>query len=196
MHRLRRWLPRAFFEAFITILSILVALAVNEWRDNRARLARADEARLVFVREIEGNRALLLSPAYLAHHRRLQGEYEKMANANSEEAGPLFDTGMHPAPLRDAAWRSFSAGGTLADFKPAHVILLSDIYRTQDSLEKLNTNFIGQLSSPRADRETPEYKRDAVRTILMFLNDVVAMEEDALKNYERALRELGPASSR
>lgn len=190
MNRIRRWLPQALFESFIMIVSILTALAVNEWRDNRARLTRADEARTVFIHEIEANRALISSEPILPHHQRLQQAYQKLAEANSEQPGPLFETGAHPAPLRDAAWRSFSAGSTLSDFKPEHIVLLSDIYRAQEALEKLNSGFIAQVSAPRSDRETPEYKRDATRSIGMYLNDVVPLEERLLRDYEHATQQL------
>jgi hypothetical protein len=32
MKRIRLWLPQALFESFIMIVSIVAALAVNEWR--------------------------------------------------------------------------------------------------------------------------------------------------------------------
>jgi hypothetical protein len=190
MSRLRRWLPRALFESFLIVVSIVVALAVNEWRERHARLERVAEARGVFVNEIESNRTLLRSEAYLPHHRRLQAEYKQLAAENSDVAGSLFDTGVHPAPLRDAAWRSFSAGPTLVDFAPAELVMLSDIYRAQEDLARSNTNFIAQVIAPRSDRETPEYKRDQTRSISMYLNDVVPLEERVLQLYDAALERL------
>ncbi|HKP93927.1 MAG TPA: hypothetical protein VJS88_08510, partial [Chthoniobacterales bacterium] len=150
MNRTARWLPRALFESVFIVLSILLALAVNEWRDKQARITRVAEARSAFVNEIRANRDLLLRDDFVAHHRRLQAEYEKLRETGSAEPGSAFDTGLHPAPLRDAAWRSFSASGTLVDFAPAEVILLSDIYRAQDSLEKLNSSYIAVIREPRA----------------------------------------------
>jgi hypothetical protein len=77
----------------------------------------------------------------------------------------------------------------LSDFK-TDVVLLSDIYRAQEWLEKLNSGFIAQISAPRSDRETHEYKRNATRTIGMYLNDVVSIEDRLLKEYERAPDQL------
>src|SRR4051794_10246982 len=190
MNAIRRWLPRALFESFFIILSILVALGVNEWREHRSRLSRVAEARAVFAHEIEANRDLLRGADYLPHHQRLQKEYKQLNDAGSTEPGGLFDTGMHPVPLRDAAWRSFSASQTLADFKPAEMILLSDIYRAQENVAQLNENFLSQVTAPRSDRETPEFKRDQTRSIWLFLNDVVASEQRLLKQYEAALEQL------
>src|SRR3954447_3238813 len=190
MNRTARWLPRALFESLFIVLSILLALAVNEWRDKQARITRVAEARSAFANEIRANRDLLLSDDLLSHHRKLQGEYKQLRETGSAEAGGAFDTGLHPAPLRDAAWRSFSASGILTDFAPADVLLLSDIYRAHDGLEKLNSSYIAVMREPRANQETLEYKRDVNRSLSMYLNDVVPLEERLVREYERALEKL------
>jgi hypothetical protein len=196
MRRLGQWLPRALFESFLIVISILLALAVNEWRDNRARLTRAAEARTAFANEIRANRDLVLSDPILPHHKRLQAEYQKLAQAASTEPGSLFETGVHPAALRDAAWRSFSTGSTLVDFAPDEVVLLSDIYRAQEDLAQLNSGYMNAIRTPRADRETPEFMRDTNRSISMYLNDVVPLEERLLKVYGQALDKLASKSPR
>ena len=191
MIRAARWLPRALFESLFIVLSLLLALAVNEWRDKHARITRVAEARAAFANEIRANRDLLVSDPILGHHRKLQAEYKHLSDTASAEPGSAFETGLHPAALRDAAWRSFSANGTLVDFAPPDVILLSDIYRAQDDLEKLNSGYIGLLRAPRADGETLEYKRDMNRSLSMYLNDVVPIEERLIREYERALEKAG-----
>ncbi|HEX8281672.1 MAG TPA: hypothetical protein VF551_09855 [Chthoniobacterales bacterium] len=196
MSRIRRWLPRALFEALLIVVSILVALAVDEWRDHRARSARADEARAIFAHEIESNRALLQSPSYLPHHSRLQAEYQELTSAGSDQPGSLFESGVHPAPLRDAAWRSFSASSTLADFAPDEILVLSDLYRAQQDLERLNANFLAQFMAPRADRETPAYRRDEARSISMYLNDIVPHEQRLLQSYDAAVARLKSAAAK
>jgi hypothetical protein len=190
MIRAARWLPRAMFESLFIVISLLLALAANEWRDSHARTTRAAEARSAFANEIRANRDLFLADTMLAHHRRLQAEYRQLSETGSAEPGGAFNTGLHPALLRDAAWRSFSANGTLVDFAPSDVILLSDIYRAQESLEKLNSSYIAVLREPRGDHETVEYKRDLNRSLYMYLNDVVPMEEGLVRQYEQALATL------
>jgi hypothetical protein len=190
MNKAARWLPRVLFESVFIVLSILLALAVNEWRDKQARASRAAEARAVLANEIRANRELLLSDPILAHHKRLQTEYRRLSETGNAEAGSAFDTGMHPAPLRDAAWRSFSVSGTLADFAPPDVILLSDIYRGQEDLEKLNSSYSAIMREPRAEHETPEFKRDVNRSLAMYFSDVVPIEEKLVQQYDRALEKL------
>jgi hypothetical protein len=189
MKRFGEWLPRALFESFLIVVSILLALAVNEWRDNRARLAHVADTRNAFANEIRSNRDLILSDLILPHHKRLQAEYQKLFDAGSIEQGSLFETGVHPALLRDAAWRSFSLGSTLVDFPPEEVVLLSDIYREQENLDTVNAGYLAAMRTPRSDRETPEFQRDSNRSISMYLNDVVPLEERLLKKYEKALQQ-------
>ena len=147
-------------------------------------------AKSLTVHEIEANRDLLRSEQYLPHHQRLQKEYKQLSEVASTEPGPLFDTGVHPVPLRDGAWRSFSASQTLADFKPAEMLLLSDIYRAQENIAQLNSNFLAQVTAPRSDRETIEFKRDQTRSISLFLNDILPAEQQLATEYDRALQQL------
>jgi hypothetical protein len=183
-------LPRLAIESFLIVLSVLVALAVNDWREGRSRIARAAEARAAFANEIEANRQMLASDFTLGHHRRLQTVYAKAMAEGAPDPGTLFESGLHPSALRDAAWRSFSTGTIFADFPADHVLLLSDIYHAQADLERRNADFLNVLGMPRADRETPSYQRDSARAIGMFLNDLVPAEERLIKNYDRALARL------
>jgi hypothetical protein len=190
MRRLGRWLPRLLVESLLIVVSVLVALAVNNWRDGRERATRAAEARTAFTREIAANRELLASDLILGHHRQLQKIYGPAMAAGGADPGTLFETGLHPAALRDPAWRSFSTGTIFADFAADDVLLLSDIYHEQAELDRRNGDFLTALTVPRADRDTPAYQRDSARAIAMFLNDLVPAEERLLKSYDQALKQL------
>lgn len=187
MTKLRRLLPRLLLESFFVVLSVVVALAVNNWRESRERVARADEARSAFANEIAANRDLLVSDDFLEHHRRLQATYAKAAAAGVADPGALFERGLHPPGLRDAAWRSFSTSGILADFRARDVLMLSDIYHAQADIDRRCADLLSGLSAPRADRDTPSYQRDVSLAFYMFLNDLVPAEERLVKSYDRAL---------
>lgn len=188
--KLRRLLPRILLESSFIVLSVLLALAVNDWQQNRERRTRAREARSAFAAEMRANREMLASDPIIGHHRRLQDIYVKAVAANAVDPGTLYDSGFHPPPSRDAAWRSFSSGTIFADFTAEDVLLLSDIYRAQSDLDRRNADFLNVLTQPRADRETPEYQRDSARAISMFLNDLVPAEERLIRHYDRALQQL------
>jgi hypothetical protein len=50
MTRFGRRLPRLMVESILIVVSVLVALAVNDWKASRERSARAVEARTAFTR--------------------------------------------------------------------------------------------------------------------------------------------------
>jgi hypothetical protein len=188
----RTWLSELLIQPLMIILSILAALAVNQWQESRTLAQRVAEARVAFANEIKSNRDLLLSASYLPHHRRLQAEYLKASKGETADSNSFFETGVHPTPLRDSAWRVFSGSAVLVNLPPHILLDLSDIYRAQDSLEKQNQGFLTAIGIPRSDRETPAYAKDMTSSIALFLNDLVSAEERLLQSYERTLDQLGP----
>jgi hypothetical protein len=186
----RPWLSQLIIQPVMIVLSILAALAVNNWQESRARVQRATDARAAFTNEIRANKDLLLSENYLPHHRRLQSEYEKVVKGEATDAGAFFETGIHPAPLRDSAWRMLSGSAILLELPSELVLALSDIYRAQDSIEKQNQGFLNAIILPRSDRDTPAYAKDVALSIRLYLNDLVPAEERLVRNYEHALARL------
>lgn len=75
----RRWLVRALFESALIILSIIAALAVNEWRDTRELQSQVRQGRAAFAQEIQANYETLLSEQPgLPYHKRLWRRYQDL----------------------------------------------------------------------------------------------------------------------
>lgn|ERR1700726_2307987 len=190
MKHYRRLLSRLLVESILIVVSVLVALAVNDWKIGRDNAARAVEARHAFISEIAVNRAMLDSDAILRYHQQLQAVYAKAVASAASDPKTLFETGLHPPRFADAAWRSFSTTTIFADFRVNDVLMLSDMYHAQIDIERRTESFLLALTSPRSDRETPAYQRDAALSIALFLNDLVPAEQRLLKQYDRALEQL------
>jgi hypothetical protein len=186
----RTWLTQLLIQPIMIVLSILAALAVNNWQEARTKTKRVADARAAFVNEITANKQLLLSANYLPHHQKLKADYDAAMKSNAADPGTFFETGVHPTPLRDSSWRMLSGSATLMELPSGFVLALTDIYRLQDSVEKRNEGFLNGLSAPRSDRETPAYAKDVARSISMFLNDLVTAEEQLLRHYDHALDRL------
>ena len=186
----RTWLPQLLIQPPMIILSILAALAVNQWQESRARVQRVAEARRAFTDEIRRNHEMLRSEAYLPHHTRLKVEYDKAVKGEAADTNSFFETGVHPTPLSDSAWRSLSGSAILMDLPSSTVLMVSDIYGAQNSIEKRNDGFLNAIGAPRSDRETPAYARDVTRSISLYLNGLVPAEEKLLLSYEYALKRL------
>jgi hypothetical protein len=190
MRPARIWLSQLLIQPFMIVLSILAALAVNQRQESRARVHRVAEARAAFTTEIKRNHDLLLSESYLPHHRRLKAEYAKALKDEAADTSSFFETGVHPTPWSDSAWRTLSGSAILMDLPSEIVLIVSDIYGAQNSIEKRNEGFLNAIGAPRSDRETPAYAKDVTRSISMYLNDLVPAEEKLLLSYEHALKRL------
>jgi hypothetical protein len=183
----RTWLTQLIIQPIMIVLSILAALAVNNWQESHAKARRVADTRAAFVNEITANKQLLLSDNFLPHHRRLRAEYSKIATEGAPDSHAFFETGLHPTPLRDSAWRMLSGSATLMELPSGFVLSLTDIYRLQDSIQKSSEGFLNSLVAPRSDRESPAYQKDIANSIRMFLNDLVPAEESLLRSYDHAL---------
>jgi len=187
----RHLIAKGAFESALIVFSVLLALTVDNWRDARARTRSLNEARTALVQELRFNRELLASDPYLPHHIRLHGIYDSMeSSGKTDQLGALFQNGVHMAPLRDAAWRSFSATDVANDLPFAQRALLAGLYAVQTNLEYTHRALVTTASQPTALRDNPVFLRDFVRCIDLFLTDIVYAETRMLKGYDEALAEL------
>lgn len=179
------------------LVSILAAFAIDNWREDNERARRLSEARVSLMQELRFNLDLLDEDNYLPHHSRLQGVYRTMMkDGTTDRADAMFERGIHPAPLRDAAWRSFLVSGVASDLQFALHARLAGIYGAQDRLNFMHQSFVGSLLAPRADRETPTFTRDMIRSVAMYMTDVVESERGLQTEYRVAVKELEAASQR
>ena len=183
----RTWLTQLIIQPIMIVLSILAALAVNNWQESRAKDKRVADTRAAFVSEMTANKQLLLSDNYLPHHRWLLAEYTKIATEGAPDSHAFFESGLHATPLRDSSWRMLSGSATLMELPSGFVLALTDIYRLQNSIEKSNEGFLNSLVAPRSDRESPAYQKDVANSIGMFLKDLVPAEELLVRSYDHAL---------
>jgi hypothetical protein len=190
------WLGRAAFESLMILVSILAAFAIDNWREDNERARRLAEARVSLTEELRFNRDLLAKDAYLPHHQRLKKVYQDMVRSDTtDRAMEMFKNGVHPTPLRDAAWRSFLVSSVAGDLPFALHARLAGIYGDQERLDFLHRTTVGNLLTPRSDRDTPAYTRDMIRIVTMYFTDVTVNEENLQKEYAAAVAELQAASA-
>lgn len=193
------WGPRAVFECVLIVFSVVLALALTNWAEDRKTAERVREARAYFVAEISANRALLADEAFLPHHRRLIGLFSRageIENPTTQQAMPVFDalfeTGIHVAPLRDAVWRSASSSGLTAEMPLTEVFILSDIYRQQDQMERMSETFVGSMPALQTGLENGSGVKAALTSVTFHLGDVTASEARLIRQYDAALDRLDP----
>ena len=188
-------------ESVLIVFSVLLALGVDEWREDRELQQEVREARAAFAGEIRGNRDLLRDNRYLPHHRAMWTHYRAMAEAADAgnearlaeleaERNRRFNTGIWPTPLRDSVWRSLSQSDLPRHMKQRELFLLADAYQEQEALNAWHDRMFDAWSIATADKENPNYKRSEINITRSYFADVVAAEERLLEHYDKVLELL------
>lgn len=200
--RWRRWLPRAVFESGLIVFSVILALALTNWAEDRRTAHRVAEMRGFLIQEIRSNRAELGRPYYIRHHETLKLGFARaggmpnmtVTRQNAEPAiSALFGGGgLHLAAPNDAVWTSVSSSDLFEHMEPEEVFMLAQVYRAQESLESTNRagyeNAIGLLDILS---DAGDAHRQMMRMTL-YLEDLIQQETNLLRLYDRALAELDP----
>jgi hypothetical protein len=199
----RRWLVRALFESALIILSIIAALAVNEWRDQRELESHVRRARVAFAQEIQANSGTLLDEKTgLPYHRRLWKRYQELGAKpviTVDDLRPLYEEfphGINMLRLRDAVWRSLSGSDLLRRLDQHDLFLLAEIYRQQEEIDDFNRAMYNAWRQVDSEAESPGYIKDGVRSTRAYLADIIAAEERLKKLYETAAGQFGRAEEK
>lgn len=199
----RRWGPRAVFESLLIVFSVVLALALTDWAEQRKTDRQVAEMRGFLIAEIRANRDDLASDYYVPHHEALKlafasaGGTPDRRGVDRAMAEPAIERlfgggGLHLAAPRDAVWESLAASDLLQHMEPKEVFLLARVYRGQESLEGVNRagydNALGLLDilSDEGDAH-----RQMMRMTL-YLEDLIQQERNVLRLYDQALAELDP----
>ena len=101
--RIRQKLPEILIEAGSIVLALLLAFAVDEWRERRSQLALAEHARQAILAELDANRKELRG-TYAANAETLKGIPNQIAAlGNAANPDGQIGVGMNLSQLSAAA---------------------------------------------------------------------------------------------
>ena len=191
----RGWILRAVLESMLIVLSVLLALGVDEWRSERETEERVEQARAALVQEIRANRDRLLKPQAMPYHRALHARLntlmaEKAPDESDFQRAFTGFTGVHPFIGQDAVWRSVNSGDVAQHLPREELLLLSAIYSGQESLNQLHYGVRAGLVQPSADFREPMYLLSQAEMMRSYLADAIPAEQELLGLYDRALARL------
>ncbi|MBC7895028.1 MAG: hypothetical protein H7066_06430 [Cytophagaceae bacterium] len=188
----REWRKLAI-EGALIVLSVLLGLALSEWREGVQEQKLAHNALVNFRREIAANLARLekAQPGHAAMAQRL-------ADANTgrgeQTAFDVFvanmpEGGLDTQPLAAVAWETAEGTGALRLLDYETAALLSETYTVQSAtllptLQRLSDRF---LSPGNFD---PAQRPQMVRTHRMLLVELSGQETYLMEIYRRALAAL------
>jgi len=180
------WLPRVLFESLLIVASILLALALDEWREDRENAENVQKALSNFLSEIEQNKAAIDDAA--PFNRGLQHVLTKRQEVREiETVGHFVDLieSYSPVVLRSTAWETALATGSFSKMDYSLVSALSLTYGLQNRYLDLNRRGMFELTSPQNLKV--EGLNIAVFNAIRYLEEVTRMEAELGIVYSEAI---------
>ncbi len=186
------WLPRVLFESMLIILSILVALGLDEWREDRQDAENIAHALSNFLSEVEQNKARVEDAApFNRGLRHVLGRRQEVHAIESVATFVNIVESYSPVALQSTAWETAIATGALAKMDYNLVSALSLTYSLQSRYQQVSRTGMMDLTSPQ---NLSEEKLDlAVYNSVRFLDDITSMESNLGIHYAEAAAVLRPA---
>jgi hypothetical protein len=179
------WLPRVIFESALITVSILLALGLDEWRENRQSEATIRQAMSNFLSEIRQNKARVddAAPFNQGLHDVVDQRYKHGDIRTMTDFISIMDS-YSPVVLQSTAWETALATGSLAKMDYGLVSALSLTYGLQSRYEQTNRGGVSRLTSPQVlSNDTLDL---AIYNSLQYLEDVTRMETELAVVYTEA----------
>lgn len=139
---LRARLPTLVLEAAMVVFAVLVALGVEEWREERQRAEFADRVRASVEREVEANIEELRTTG-----PDLERTAERMAEVLREgDLSLLGNVSMTLPDFSAAAWRAAQASEVARDLDYEWLIGVSRAYEAYDIYRNVGDAVVDKMS--------------------------------------------------
>jgi hypothetical protein len=171
------WLPRVLFESALITVSILLALGLDEWRENRQDQETVEIAMLNFLKEIRQNRARVDDAApFNQGLRHVLAQRYRLGDITSTTEFTDMMESYSPTVLQSTAWETALATGSVTKMKYELVAALSLTYGLQNRYQQTTRNGLTDLMLPQ--NLSPEQLELTVYNSVRYLSDVNAMETE------------------
>lgn len=171
------WLPRVLFESVLITVSILLALALDEWRDTRQDKETVEIALSNFVKEVRLNRARVDDAAPFNQGLRdvLNHRHQIRDIGSSAEFIDMMES-YNPIVLQSTAWETALATGSVTKMNYELVSAMSLTYGLQSRYQQATRAGMADLMEPQ--NLLPEQLSLTVYNAVRYLDDVNAMEAE------------------
>jgi hypothetical protein len=180
------WLARVLVESFFIMFSILLALAVENWRENRQHRRLAQQSLQIFEREIRQNLARIddVTP----YHSGLRSVVAE-ALVNPAQAADMRSIveGLQPTVLLNTAWQTALATGALTHIDVETVSALSLTYSIQERFREDTRASLPRITVGETDQA--EFTRQVQRTHA-YLNELITAEQELRGVYKQAMESI------
>lgn len=181
------WLPRVVFESFLIVVSILLALALDEWTEDMEIEELVSRSIISFERELQQNKARIEDA--IPYHSGLLGILMRLDESDDPATLEQYRdimSGLQPIRLLSTAWDTAVTTGALSRMDYEMVAALSQTYDAQSRFNELY-RLIGTAQLTTA--------AEAVRTLdltiyraVRLMSELTAAEAELQAMYEVGLR--------
>ena len=165
----RRWndlLGKGLFETVIVALGVLLALMVDEWREEADRRELADEARTALRAELLANRESLVE------RFRTTATILSAASENPEKVGQfVFERRNRPLLVNDSAWTMTVQTGAIRWLEPEERAMYARVYAGHERMREVVGNELvrwTELAGFATHNLSPEDARERQRAIRIW----------------------------
>jgi hypothetical protein len=185
---MRRKLPELLLEAAMIFFAVLLALAAEEWRENRDRLELADRALRSVSEELRSNLEELEQTGE-RNVERLESATTVLAELEAGRDQEGADVGLEVSLLSAAAWQSAQMSQAIQYFDFDTMRRLSEVYEIQDLYDRVQTAAVDNMT--QLMRTAEEDPVAAVRQGVISLTVLSDLHVSLVEVYREALTELG-----
>ncbi|MEW6984271.1 hypothetical protein AAD001_16575 [Colwelliaceae bacterium 6471] len=184
----------AFAEIASIVIGVLIALAVNEWNENRVHTARANEAIQNIVNELDSNIKFIGIV-----NKNNKAVINLLENENSVPADESKDQQFVPGlQIQDTAWKTLQSTGVAEYIDYATLYQISNIYALQEIYKNLGYQLIQNIANHRSliaaiNQSKPESRDGKSFDGEFFLSDmtlIAQVEQALLDSYKKTLAQL------
>ncbi len=186
--KVRDWLPRALVESLLIVVSIMLALALDEWQEDQEIQELIDRSLVNFSNELTRNKARIedVGPYHQGVYQILERRNSTPGTTSVIEFRQIMDS-MQPVVLTSSAWQTAVATGALGRMDFALVQALSLTYNTQLRFdENYNSRLRDLLAPNNLQKQNLEI---TIYNASRFVSDVTTSESE-LSGYYAATLEL------
>jgi hypothetical protein len=178
------WLPRVIFESALITLSILLALGLDEWREDRQDQETIEQSMHSFLIEIRQNRERVddAAPFNRGLSEVLSKRHADGGVVSTAEFVSIMES-YSPAVLQSTAWETALATGSLAKMEYNLVTALSLTYNLQSRYQQTSRAGDDLVNPQNLSAEKLDL---SIYYAVRHLNEVTKMETELAVVYAEA----------
>lgn len=184
---MRRKLPELVLEAAMIFFAVMLALAAEEWREQKDRIELADRALRSVIEEVRSNLDELETTG-VRNTERLESASAILAELEAGRDQGDADVGLEVALLSSAAWQSaqMSQAVQYLDFDVMRD--LSEVYEIQDLFDRVQAGAVDNMTEMMRTAEQDAVA--AVRQGVISLSVLSDLHGSLMEVYRNTLEKL------